>query len=36
MIISGLADFAAGTYLAWGALKGRRRGLAIELPVWPA
>jgi uncharacterized membrane protein required for colicin V production len=32
MIISGLADFAAGTYLAWGALKGRRRGLAIELP----
>jgi uncharacterized membrane protein required for colicin V production len=27
----GLADFAAAGYLAWGALKGRRRGLSVEL-----
>lgn len=31
-MIFGLADFAAAGYLAWGGLKGRRRGLAIELP----
>ncbi|HXI83862.1 MAG TPA: CvpA family protein [Verrucomicrobiae bacterium] len=28
----GLADFAAAGYLTWGALKGRRRGLSVELP----
>lgn len=28
----GLADFAAAGYLAWGGLKGRRRGLSVELP----
>ncbi len=27
-----LADLPAVTYLAWGALKGRRRGLSTELP----
>jgi uncharacterized membrane protein required for colicin V production len=32
MIIPRLANFVAASYLAWGALKGRRRGLAIELP----
>lgn len=31
-MISGLANFVAAGYLAWGVLKGRRRGLAIELP----
>ncbi len=28
----GLADYAAAGYLAWGGLKGRRRGLSVELP----
>jgi uncharacterized membrane protein required for colicin V production len=32
MIISSLANFAAAGYLTWGGLKGRRRGLAVELP----
>jgi uncharacterized membrane protein required for colicin V production len=32
MIMSGLANLVAAAYLAWGGLKGRRRGLAIELP----
>jgi uncharacterized membrane protein required for colicin V production len=32
MMISGLVNFVAAGYLAWGGLKGRRRGLAIELP----
>ncbi len=32
MMISGLANFVAAGYLAWGGLKGRRRGLAVELP----
>jgi uncharacterized membrane protein required for colicin V production len=31
-MISGLANFVAAGYLAWGGLKGRRRGLALELP----
>ena len=28
----GLADLVAAGYLAWGVLKGRRRGLTVELP----
>lgn len=32
MIISHLANFATAGYLAWGGLKGQRRGLSIELP----
>jgi hypothetical protein len=28
----GLADSAVAGYLAWGILKGRRRGLSVELP----
>jgi hypothetical protein len=28
----GLADSAVAGYLAWGVLKGRRRGLSVELP----
>jgi len=32
MILSGLANYAAAGYLAWGGLKGRRRGLSVELP----
>jgi uncharacterized membrane protein required for colicin V production len=28
----GIADFPAAAYFAWGALKGRRRGLSTELP----
>jgi uncharacterized membrane protein required for colicin V production len=28
----GLADSAIAGYLAWGVLKGRRRGLSVELP----
>jgi hypothetical protein len=32
MMISGVTNLVAASYLAWGGLKGRRRGLAIELP----
>jgi uncharacterized membrane protein required for colicin V production len=32
MIISHLANFTTAGYLAWGGLKGRRRGLSVELP----
>ena len=32
MIISGLANYVAAGYLTWGGLKGRRRGLSVELP----
>jgi uncharacterized membrane protein required for colicin V production len=31
-MIFGLADYTAAGYLAWGGLKGRRRGLSVELP----
>jgi uncharacterized membrane protein required for colicin V production len=32
MILSGLTNYAAAGYLAWGGFKGRRRGLSVELP----
>ena len=32
MIVSTVTDLVAAGYLAWGGIKGRRRGLAIELP----
>lgn len=32
MIISHLANLATTGYLAWGGIKGRRRGLSVELP----
>jgi uncharacterized membrane protein required for colicin V production len=32
MMISGVTNFVAAGYLAWGGFKGRRRGLAVELP----
>jgi hypothetical protein len=32
MAMLGLTDSAVAGYLAWGVLKGRRRGLSVELP----
>ena len=32
MITTHLANLAMASYLAWGGLKGRRRGLSVELP----
>lgn len=31
-MIFGVADFVAAGYLAWGILKGQRRGLSVEVP----